>query len=84
MFSAVKDRGNVTNANFGGSLAEFDILLKALDKEGAIEENMLFLNRGTALEFDDMLGAIGGGYASSVLLVLELLLEYLTTKLIWH
>ena len=65
MFSAVKDRGNVTNANFGGSLAEFDILLKALDKEGAIEENMLFLNRGTALEFDDMLGAIGGGYASS-------------------
>ena len=66
-----------------GSLAEFDILLKALDKEGAIEENMLFLNRGTALEFDDMLGAIGGGYAQ-VLLVLELLSEYLTTKLIWH
>ena len=65
LFSAVKNRGNVTNANFGGSLAEFDILLKALDKEGAIEENMLFLNRGTALEFDDMLGAIGGGYASS-------------------
>ena len=63
LFSAVKDRGNVTSANFGGSLAEFDIILKALDKEGAIEENMLFLNRGTALEFDDMLGAIGGGYA---------------------
>jgi hypothetical protein len=41
-------------------------VLKALDKEGAIEENMLFLNRATALEFDDMLGAIGGGYAQGV------------------
>ena len=61
LFAAVKDRGNVTNANFGGTLGEFDILLKALDKEGAIEENMLFLNRGTALEFDDMLAKINGG-----------------------
>jgi hypothetical protein len=66
LFAAVKDRGNVTDAAYTGSLGEFDIVLKALDKEGAIEENMLFLNRATALEFDDMLGAIGGGYAQGV------------------
>jgi hypothetical protein len=38
-----------------------------LDKQGAIEENMLFLSRATALDFDDMIAAqAGGGYASTV------------------
>ena len=32
-------------------LADFDEVLKNLDKEGAIEENMLFLNRGLALRY---------------------------------
>ena len=36
--------------------------LKILDKQGAIEENMLFLNRATALTFDDMLGAVNAHY----------------------
>jgi hypothetical protein len=61
LFAAVSGRGNVDNA-FGGTLAEFDIILKGLDKEGAIEENMLFLNRTTALAFDDMLGAVNANY----------------------
>jgi hypothetical protein len=65
LFSAVKDRGNVTDAAYTGSLGEFDIVLKALDKEGAIEENMLFLNRATALEFDDMLAGINGNNTGS-------------------
>ena len=40
--------------------------LKQLDKQGAIEENMLFLSRATALDFDDMIAAMaGGGYAST-------------------
>ena len=64
LFSAVNIRGQVDNA-FAGAITDFDNILKGLDKEGAIEENMLFLNRTTALAFDDMLGAIGGGYASS-------------------
>jgi hypothetical protein len=62
LFAAVKDRGNVTNDAYTGSLSEFDVVLKALDKEGAIEENMLFLNRATALEFDDMLAKINANY----------------------
>jgi hypothetical protein len=48
-----------------GALGDFDEILKQLDKEGAIEENMLFANRKLNLGFDDMLGAIGAGYAST-------------------
>ena len=64
LFAAVTGRGQVDNA-FAGSLASFDLILKGLDKEGAIEENMLFLNRTTALAFDDMLAGINGGNAGA-------------------
>jgi len=64
LFAAIDARGNVevgfTAAN---GLDEFDAILKNLDTQGAIEENMLFLNRQTALDFDDMLAAISGGAA---------------------
>ncbi len=59
LFSAVSSRGQVDNA-YAGSLTDFDNILKGLDKEGAIEENMLFLNRKTALAFDDMLAGLDG------------------------
>ena len=64
LFAAVTGRGQVDNA-FAGSLASFDLILKGLDKEGAIEENMLFLNRTTALAFDDMLAGLNGGNAGA-------------------
>jgi len=58
LFASVKKRGN-TVAAFGGTAAEnltsFDNILKNLDTQGAIEENMLFLNRATSLEIDTML-----------------------------
>ena len=60
LFSAVSGRGQVDNA-YAGNLTDFDNILKGLDKEGAIEENMLFLNRVTALAFDDMLAGLDGG-----------------------
>ena len=44
----------------------FDAILKNLDTQGAIEENMLFLQRQTALDFDDMLANISGGFAGGV------------------
>ena len=59
LFSAVSNRGQVDNA-YAGDLVDFDNILKGLDKEGAIEENMLFLNRVTALAFDDMLAGLDG------------------------
>jgi len=72
MFAAIEDRGLIWN-NFAGAaapgagaLGDFDQILKQLDKQGAIEENMLFLNRATALDFDDMIAAqAGGGYSST-------------------
>jgi len=60
LFAAVSGRGQVDNA-YAGNLTDFDNILKGLDKEGAIEENMLFLNRTTALAFDDMLAGLDGG-----------------------
>ena len=65
LFAAVTARGNVfqgfTGAGSGaGSLAltEFDAILKNLDKQGSIEENMLFLNRDMSLNFDNMLASV--------------------------
>jgi len=67
MFAAIEDRGNITTGVDGTDvttdLAEFDLILAEFDKQGSIEENMLFLNRKTSLAFDDMLAAINGGYA---------------------
>ena len=71
LFAAIEARGNVYSGFAGaaapgsGALADFDEILKQLDKQGAIEENMLFLSRATALDFDDMLAATNGGFAST-------------------
>ena len=70
LFAAIKDRGQVmdgfSNAQVGtGAVADFDVILKQLDKEGSIEENMLFLNRALALDFDDMLAQVNGGFAGT-------------------
>jgi hypothetical protein len=71
LFAAIEARGNIYNDFAGaaapgsGALGDFDAILKQLDKQGAIEENMLFLSRATALDFDDMIAAMNGGYAST-------------------
>jgi hypothetical protein len=71
LFAAIEDRGNVYNDFAGaaapgaGALGDFDTILKQLDTQGAIEENMLFLSRQTALDFDDMIAAMNGAYAST-------------------
>ena len=60
LFAAVKSRGNVlVDFTATTGLAQFDSILKNLDTQGAIEENMLFLNRETSLDFDDMLAGVG-------------------------
>ena len=64
LFSAIQTRGNVeVGFTAAAGLDEFDNILKNLDTQGAIEENMLFLQRQTSLDFDDMLAAISGGFA---------------------
>ena len=72
LFASLNARGNVYSGFAGaaapgaGALGDFDEILKNLDKQGAIEENMLFLSRATALDFDDMIAAqAGGGFSST-------------------
>ena len=62
LFAAIEDRGNttsgVTGINAATDLAEFDAILAEFDSQGAIEENMLFINRATSLAMDDMLASM--------------------------
>ncbi len=62
LFAAIDARGNkasgVTGVNAATDLAEFDAILAEFDKNGAIEENMMFLNRETSLAIDDMLASM--------------------------
>lgn len=62
LFAAIESRGNittgVTGVNAATDLAEFDAILAEFDKQGAIEENMLFVNRATSLAIDDMLASL--------------------------
>jgi len=62
LFAAIESRGNVTSGvtgvNAATDLAEFDAILAEFDKQGAIEENMLFVNRATSLAIDDMLASM--------------------------
>ena len=70
LFAAIKDRGHTTQGvdgtgNAAEDLADFDEILKKLDGQGAIEENVLFANRKLALNIDDMLAGIGNaGYSN--------------------
>ena len=62
LFDAITDRGNVTSGvtgvNPATDLAEFDAILAEFDKQGAIEEYMMFVNRATSLAVDDMLASM--------------------------
>ena len=62
LFAAIEDRGNITTGvngvNAATDLAEFDAILAEFDKQGAIEENMLFVDRSTSLAIDDMLASM--------------------------
>jgi len=62
LFAAIEDRGNITTGitgvNAATDLAEFDAILAEFDAQGAIEENMMFINRATSLAIDDMLASM--------------------------
>ena len=67
LFAAIRSRGNqtsgVTGTNPSTDFAEFDLILAEFDRNGAIEENMMFVNRGTSLAMDDMLASLNSGYS---------------------
>ena len=73
LFSAIESRGIVAENMFDiidsttdpdtnvEGIKDFDDLLAELDKQGAIEENMLYLNRLSNLFIDDLLANLSAG-----------------------
>jgi hypothetical protein len=57
IFYAVNDRGNVWGGGNPTTLADFDAIISRLDKQGSIEENVIFVNRAFSFDIDDMLAA---------------------------
>jgi hypothetical protein len=57
IFYVVQNRGNVWGGGNPSTIAEFDTVISRLDKQGAIEENVIFLNRDFSFDIDDMLAA---------------------------
>ena len=57
IFHAVNNRGNVYAGGNPTTLADFDTVIQRLDKQGSIEENVLFINRQFSFDIDDMLAA---------------------------
>ena len=67
VFYEVGARGNVYGGGNPTTLADFDSIIQRLDKQGAIEENVIFVNRNFSFDIDDMLStqnSYGGGGTS--------------------
>ena len=60
IFHVVSNRGNVWGGGNPTTLAEFDTIVSRLDKQGAIEENVLFVDRDFSFDIDDMLATLNG------------------------
>ena len=63
LFYVVEERGNVWSGGNPTTLGDFDAIIQRLDKQGSIEENVLFVNREFGFDIDDMLAAQNAGYA---------------------
>lgn len=57
LFYVVSQRGNVWGGGNPTTLGDFDTIIQRLDKQGAIQENALFVNRQFSFDIDDMLAA---------------------------
>jgi hypothetical protein len=56
LFHAIENRGNTSTGDIQ-SLEDIDAIVARLDKQGAIEENVLFVNRGLSFQIDNVLAA---------------------------
>ena len=57
MFYTIENEGNVWSGGNPTALSDFDAIIQRLDKQGAIQENVLFVNREMGFDIDDMLAA---------------------------
>jgi hypothetical protein len=66
IFYVVNSRGNVWGGGTPTSLSDWDSIVSRLDKQGAIEENVVFANRGLSFDIDNMLATLNGYTAGGV------------------
>jgi hypothetical protein len=66
IFYVVNNRGNVWGGGSPTTLAEWDSIVSRLDKQGAIEENVVFVDRDFSFDIDDMLAAQSSNAAGGV------------------
>ena len=57
IFYSVSQRGNIWDGGNPTTLADFDSIISRLDKQGSIEENVIFVDRQFSFDIDDMLAA---------------------------
>ena len=57
LFDAIEGRGNVWSGAGPTTLADWDTIVDRLDKQGSIQENVVFVNRNFGFDIDGMLAA---------------------------
>ena len=66
IFYEVGQRGNVYGGGNPTTLAEWDSIISRLDTQGAIEENVVFVDRDYSFDIDDMLSQQSSNAAGGV------------------
>ncbi len=66
IFYAVENRGNIWGGGNPTTLADWDTIISRLDKQGAIEENVVFVDRDFSFDIDDMLSLQSSNAAGGV------------------
>ena len=64
LFYEVENRGNIATGSIAAR-TDIEELIKVLDKEGAIQENVMFVNRTKSFEIDTVLAAQNNSGAST-------------------
>jgi hypothetical protein len=64
LFYEIENNGNVSTGDIGDR-TDLENIAKVLDKEGAIQENVLFVNRDTSFKIDTVLAAQNNSGAST-------------------
>jgi len=66
IFYVVGNRGNVWAGGSPTALTQWDTIISRLDKQGAIEENVVFVDRDFSFDIDDMLSQQSSNAAGGV------------------
>lgn len=64
LFYEIENRGNISTGSIAAR-TDIEELIKVLDKEGAIQENVMFVNRTKSFEIDTVLAAQNNSGAST-------------------